>query len=202
MSPLEKNSREAFIRSFSSGFGAETDVRDYRGDLVISHDIPSGNELTLDELLQLAVTHKNESSLASLTLALNIKSDGLAGKMRAALAGFSTLEVFVFDMSVPDMRSYLGTEIPVFTRMSEVERDAVWIDCASGIWLDSFESNWFDVATVQALLARNKDVCIVSPELHGREHQSLWNKIKPIAEEPRLMICTDIPVAANLFFGC
>lgn len=36
---LEKNKFVAFERSFSMGFGTETDIRDFNGELVISHDI-------------------------------------------------------------------------------------------------------------------------------------------------------------------
>ena len=35
----EKNSTQAFKRSFGFKIGTETDIRDYRGELVISHDI-------------------------------------------------------------------------------------------------------------------------------------------------------------------
>ena len=38
--PAEKNTEEAFSRSFERGMGTETDVRDHRGELVISHDMP------------------------------------------------------------------------------------------------------------------------------------------------------------------
>ena len=37
----EKNKLVAFDYSFSLGFGTETDVRDFGGELVISHDIPN-----------------------------------------------------------------------------------------------------------------------------------------------------------------
>jgi glycerophosphoryl diester phosphodiesterase len=37
----EKNSPTALERSFSMGFGTETDFRDHLGDLVVAHDPPS-----------------------------------------------------------------------------------------------------------------------------------------------------------------
>ena len=39
----EKNQQVSFERSFSLGFGTETDIRDYKGELVISHDIADEN---------------------------------------------------------------------------------------------------------------------------------------------------------------
>jgi nucleoside-diphosphate-sugar epimerase len=35
----EKNTIQAFERSFEFGFGTETDIRDYKGELVISYDM-------------------------------------------------------------------------------------------------------------------------------------------------------------------
>ena len=45
----EKNKPIAFDRSFSLGFGTETDIRDYRGKLVISHDLADENSIQLSE---------------------------------------------------------------------------------------------------------------------------------------------------------
>ena len=114
----EKNSIAAFHRSFALGFGTETDVRDCAGQLVISHDMPTGNELSFDAFLQLADNYKSPSRL---TLALNIKSDGLVDPINEAVARYSGLDCFVFDMSIPDSRAYLESSLPVFMRMSEVE---------------------------------------------------------------------------------
>ena len=51
--PEEKNQEVAFSRSFDLGFGCETDLRDYGGEIVISHDMATGGELTFEKLLQL-----------------------------------------------------------------------------------------------------------------------------------------------------
>lgn len=110
----------------------------------------------------------------NLPLALNIKADGLAGMVKSTLAAFPELDAFVFDMAVPDMRAYFDCGIPVFTRMSEVEIQPCWLEQSSGIWLDSFGPTWFETGLVGDLLATGKRVCVVSPELHGREPKPLW----------------------------
>jgi hypothetical protein len=44
----EKNTKIAFERSFSLGFGTETDLmRDFGRKIVISHDMPRGGKMTL-----------------------------------------------------------------------------------------------------------------------------------------------------------
>ena len=194
--PEEKNKSHAFERSFKLNFGTETDIRDHCGRLVISHDISSGDELDFVALLDMA-----EKYSAGLTMALNIKSDGLVRLISQAIRTRNYLDCFVFDMSVPDMRAYLEAGVPVFTRMSEVERFPAWLDESDGVWLDSFNDQWYDLKTITDLLSLGKRVCIVSPELHMRDFYPTWQTIKPISEEHNLILCTDFPELAQSFFG-
>lgn len=191
--PNEKNSQSAFLRSLDLGFGLETDIRDCAGQLVISHDMPIGRELTFERLLRL---FKNRS----LPLALNIKADGLTAHITEALRTYQVADWFVFDMSVPDMRSYLDAGAPVFARMSEVEREPPWVSEVVGIWFDNFSGNGFDLNQIRRYLGEGKRVCIVSPELHGRPHKILWRAIESLADRDGLMLCTDYPEQAREFF--
>jgi hypothetical protein len=193
----EKNQRAAFIRSFELGFGTETDVRDLGGKIVISHDMPSGEELSLEEFLNIFRAH----APTPLPLALNVKSDGLAEALKWHLLQAKIGSAFVFDMSVPDMRGYLRSGLPVYTRMSEVEQDPPWLDKAVGVWLDSFEGEWYAPKLVEDLLARGKEVCIVSPELHGRLHAEAWSRLTHLADCKGLSLCTDLPEEAASVFG-
>jgi hypothetical protein len=190
----ERNQRVAFERSFSLGFGTETDIRDRSEQLVISHDAPKGDEMTAESVFAMP-------GAPQLTLALNIKADGLAAALVPLCRSRGLEDWFVFDMAVPDMRSYLALGAPVFTRMSEVEREPPWLERAAGVWLDAFESTWYDTAVIQGLLRSGKRVCVVSPELHGREAEATWALLRPLAAEPGLMICTDRPEQAAAFFG-
>jgi hypothetical protein len=191
--PEEKNTKIAFKRTFQLGFGTETDVRDCNEKIVISHDIPRGDELPLNDFLELAGD-------ANVLLALNIKADGLAGHISNVMRGFPDLEYFTFDMSVPDMRSYLDLGMPVYCRVSEVERDPPWLDECRGVWLDSFVKDWCKVADIERYLNLSKAVCVVSPELHGRPYEYLWNTIGALKNKKGLYLCTDYPEKAELFF--
>lgn len=197
-SVFEKNTTTAFNRSFSLEIGTETDVRDLNLNLVISHDLPTKNQLGFEKFLQMASLYSND--LLPLTLALNIKSDGLAIPIRRTIEAYRNLDCFVFDMSVPDMRSYFKAGIPVFTRMSEVEREPAWLDMSAGVWLDGFTSEWYGVNIVEELISLKKRVCIVSPELHGRPYLELWQKIKNLSVEQQILLCTDHPEEALDFF--
>jgi len=195
--PVEKNSEIAFSRSFSLGFGVETDVRDAKGSLVISHDMPKGGELSFDNLLEMAAAVIGSTPI---TIAVNVKADGLSRALSEKFVEFDQLDCFVFDMASPDMRSYFDAGIPVFTRMSEHEMAPVWLDRAAGVWLDAFDSEWYTPSVIEKLASRNKRVCIVSPELHGRSHLSLWESLRDLKIND-VMLCTDYPMAAQQFFS-
>jgi len=189
--PEEKNQEVAFHRSFDEGFGTETDIRDLAGKLVISHDIPTGGELRLEHLLTILGDR-------NLPLAINIKADGLVKPLVEAMKPVK--DWFVFDMSVPDMRGYLAAGVPVFTRMSEVERQPVWLEQSAGVWLDGFEGIWYDNALIESLIQQGKRVCVVSNELHKKEHLPLWKQLLPLAHHDLLLLCTDLPTEAEDFF--
>ena len=194
--PAEKNTIHAFQRSFALGFGTETDIRDLKGELVISHDMPTGDEIRFEEFLALASSYQH---INSLTLALNIKSDGLLAPLETILAKYKHLDIFVFDMSVPDSRSYLNSGLSTFMRMSEVEKTAAWLDQAEGIWLDGFTQHL--VRQHNALLnsEQRQKLCVVSPELHGRDQMELWPLLNSFTHYESLILCTDSPEKAAKF---
>jgi hypothetical protein len=190
----EKNSELAFRRSFSNDYGTETDVRDARGDLVISHGMPLGGEMTLEDFFKLP-------GATYLPLALNIKSDGIARFVLESVIRNKIENWFVFDMSVPDMKSYLELGCPVYCRMSEVEKIPAWFDRCTGIWLDSFGQEWYDARLITELLSTGKELCVVSSELHNRDNIDLWEMLLPFTSKSRITLCTDQPELATDYFN-
>jgi len=87
----EKNSIIAFKRAFDNGFGVETDVRDFKDEIVISHDIPSKNSKKLEELLTTL-----ESYSGDFKLALNVKSDGLSINLKRLIMSYNIQNYFFF----------------------------------------------------------------------------------------------------------
>lgn len=194
----ERNTLASFVRAFESGFGAEIDVRDAGGTLVVSHDPPHSASLFLDSVLdaQRRVDQR-------LPVAFNIKSCGIASALSRTLEEFGIADYFVFDMAVPDALDYVRRGMPAFTRASEHELEPAFYPLARGIWLDCFESDWIDAGVVASHLKAGKDVALVSPELHGRPHLEVWERW---AEIPRssgrnIYLCTDHPEAARELFG-
>ncbi len=195
----EKNKPVAFERSFLLSFGTETDIRDFQGELVISHDIADENSISAKVFFEIYNEYDN-----TLTLALNIKADGLQIKLKKLLEECNIKNYFVFDMSVPDGLQYLKDKVKVFTRVSEYEKEPSFYDEACGVWLDEFKGHWVDKETIKKHIKNNKQICIVSPDLHKREYKKEWQDYKDIEKElgiNNLMICTDYPEEAREFFS-
>lgn len=187
----EKNTKTAFERAFDNGFGIETDLRDIKGEIVISHNMPKGPEMTFEELLKL-LDGRN------LMLALNIKADGMADVIKSLLEKYNHKNYFTFDMSIPEMVYQHKIGLNVFSGQSDIMPNPVLFDKAKGIWLDCFNSDWFGEKEIREILNNGKQVCIVSPDLHKREYKSVWKKYKNISQ---IMICTDYPQDAKGYFN-
>lgn len=191
-SPEEQNKLCAIRAAFEEGFGVETDVRDCRGQIVISHNPPDGRESNFSACAELLYG-------LNLPLAINIKADGLARDLRKIYMEYRLSDFFVFDMSIPDMREQLLAGNPTFGRLSDVESQILWPDDISGIWLDSFGIFWYERELLDKLLNKYR-VCIVSEELHGRNNSRQWSMLLPLAKNNNLMLCTDRPLEARTFF--
>jgi len=193
----EQNTQSAIIHGLSNNFGIETDLRDFNGKLVISHDMPNFNTLRIETLLE-----KSKEIVVNQMFAFNIKSDGIVDLLRKIILKYDIKEYFVFDMSIPQTVAYKKANINFFIRQSEHERELSFYKDAKGIWLDCFNTDWFEVDLILEHLNNYKKVAIVSPELHEREYVNLWNKIKTksILTNDDVYLCTDFPQEARNFF--
>lgn len=199
----EWNTQEAFIRSFKAGFGTETDIRDFGGQIVVSHDIPRGDELDFADFL---IMYNNFGK--GLPLALNIKSDGLQVELAKYLSKYNIVNYFVFDMSIPETVGYFKSNLLYFVRQSEFEtitdyRSLLYAN-AAGVWLDELYESWIEQDILLNHLANGKTVGIVSPEIHGRDYLKKWSQYKEVSKDivtDKLILCTDLPEFARKFFA-
>lgn len=195
----EKNTATAFHRSFAKGYGTETDIRDCAGKLVISHDMPTGSELTFDDMLEIYLSYEQRPPLA-----LNVKADGLQAAIAETLSRLGITNYFMFDMSLPDTLGYLRQGLTTFLRASEYETPSSLLEQAQGIWLDGFTRLNLNSAQLAEWLSADKQVCIVSPELHRRSVDTEWAELKKLPDHilhnEQLILCTDIPEQAEEYF--
>jgi hypothetical protein len=193
----ERNTETAFRRSLAEGFGIETDLRDRNGEIVIAHDIGDAGSMSLRQFFDIYADYPERP-----TLALNIKADGLQDALSDLLRTYAINRYFVFDMSVPDLLGYRKRGLRYFGRISEYETDAILMKEAGGVWLDQFESDWVTGDTIGGYRRDGKEVCVVSPELHGRPHEASWGRYRKFAADTGqdFLLCTDFPTEARDFF--
>ena len=189
--PEEKNTLAAMRHSVAQGFGTETDVRDCLGRLVVAHDPAEGAEPAWEDVVGIF-------SGSRLPLAVNVKADGLSTKVADAFVG-TGVDWFAFDMSGPETFRFAKAGLPYFTRHSDIEPEPIMYDNAQGVWLDGFSGTWFDGNLIRRHLASRKRVCIVSPDLHGRDPMELWPHLGILPDEA--ILCTDVPDKASAFFA-
>jgi hypothetical protein len=179
---LPPNSSQALSAAFSNGFAVETDVRDYQGNLVVSHDpCIDPNAQHFDGLFD-----------SNKRIAINVKSDGLSDSIAQNLNTIRSSKSFIFDCSFPELLRYKRLGIPHAMRLSEYEKEMPWTP--DYIWLDAFDSDWWIKSEQVHELMKRIPTVIVSPELHKRDHRQVWEKTKGLRQSGiDVLICTDFP---------
>ena len=196
---IEKNSPKAIRMALDNGYGFESDIRDYDGDLVISHNIADSTCQKAKEVFQWLRDFRDIYAFA-----INIKADGLKYLLMDLIAQYKISNYFLFDMSIPQMIEFKEIGLRFFTRQSEVELHPTMYENACGVWLDSFwRTDWITEDLLKKYLNDGKEICLVSPELHGRyDYKKLWSKIKSFdISMDNIMLCTDYPDQAKEYFN-
>jgi len=195
--PEEQNTLQAFARSFALGFGTEVDFRDSEGDLVVSHDPARSGAISALEFLTLRQGYDPR-----LPVAINIKADGLQSLVKAALIKAGVSSYFLFDMSIPDAVKSHKQGLRIYARHSDIETKPVLYSESAGVWMDAFfDHDWITAPQITAHLDAGKEVCLVSPELHGRSPLAFWALLRStgLARREGLTLCTDRPEEARRF---
>jgi hypothetical protein len=143
--------------------GIEMDVR-IRGDrLVVAHD-PFEDGVDLHHWLD-----RYEHEL----LIVNVKEEGLERHVLPRLAARGVENFFFLDQSFPFlMRTLRGGESRCAVRVSEyesVETALALAGKAQWVWVDGFHGFPLSASTARALKDAGYRMCLVSPELHGRD---------------------------------
>lgn len=199
---IEQNTLIAFNRAIRFGFGIELDIRDCRGRIVVSHDLPSGKEKGFEIILKELT---RELGFKKALLAVNIKSDGLENKLASLFKKYKIQKnSFVFDMSIPSQYifSQFYKKVYFASRYSDIEKNPVLYQAAKWIWLDELEKPWINNKVIIRHVKNGKLVCIVSPELHKRPYLKAWREYRLLPEKisQKTYVCTDFPILADKFF--
>lgn len=194
---VKSNSPQALRSALEMGFGFESDLRDYCGELVISHDIAGATCQKAEEIFQWLREFHDQYCFA-----VNIKADGVKELLTEGLERHQIKNYFTFDMSATQMIEFRQQGLVYFTRQSEIEPVPIMYKDAAGVWIDGFyNDDWITAELLNQHIACGKTTCIVSPDLHKRPHLDFWRRLLRFdVDFDKVMLCTDFPLdAANVF---
>ena len=190
----EKNTVMSITKAIRMGISIETDIRDFNGEIYISHD-PIKNPESLISLKELLEIHEKYNSKS--LLFLNIKSDGLYNLIYNndyVIKNFC----YFFDMSFPELVQYSKRGYNFLTRISDLETLSNTQPLSKGKWIDSFyDFKWFFNSNI--LIEKNQINVFVSPELHKHDHLEFWNYLSQLNID--FYLCTDLIEEASDFFN-
>lgn len=143
----------------------EFDIRDSNGKLIIQHDALKDGIIFEDFLPYV----KNRFSI------INIKSEGIEYKILELLKQHEINNYFLLDCSVPMIyKLSKNGEKNIAVRFSEFESlESVlkWKNIVKWVWVDCFYSYILTKESEKVLHGNGFKICIVSPELQGRENE-------------------------------
>jgi hypothetical protein len=171
-------------------YGVEVDIRSEGNRLIIHHDPLVGGE-SFDEWIN-AYRHG--------TLILNVKEEGLENQLISIMKSKGITDFFFLDQSFPFLVKWARAgERRCAVRVSEFESnetaltlsgkiDWVWVDCFTHFSLSEIEAKQLKEAGFK--------LCIVSPELQGRDAVVEIPKLALLLKERHIKadaVCTKRP---------
>jgi hypothetical protein len=171
-------------------YGVEVDIRSYGDKLIIHHDSFIEGE-SFDAWI---ATYRHG------TLILNVKEEGLESRLISLMQKYGIDDYFFLDQSFPFLVKWAKAgEHRCAVRVSEFESIDTALTLASKVdwvWVDCFTHFPLSHKDVQRLKNAKFKLCLVSPELQGRNAESeiplLAKKLNELAIEADA-VCTKRP---------
>lgn len=143
-------------------YGVELDVRDYGEDLILSHD-PFSNGEKFEEYLK---HYKHR------TMIVNVKSERIEHRIIELLEKYNIKDYFFLDSSIPMIYLLSNNGNNNFAvRFSEIEPIELTLalkNRVKWVWVDCFSKLPINKDNYRILKASGLKLCLVSPELQGR----------------------------------
>jgi hypothetical protein len=167
-------------------YGVEIDLRDFGDRLVLQHDPFSDGEDFSDWLA--AYRHR--------FLILNIKSERIERRVLELVKQHGIEDYFLLDCSLPMIYALVAQgESRIAVRFSEwepVEAALALAGKVRWVWVDCFTRLPFD-DTSYAKLRAEFQLCVVSPELQGRDAAEIARFAEQLRRYPCDAVCTKRP---------
>ncbi|MGB5692799.1 MAG: hypothetical protein WBM43_09360 [Flavobacteriaceae bacterium] len=156
--------RVSDLQELSVDFGVEIDLRDHpNGHIHIAHD-PFEEGESFEDYLK-AYRHG--------TMILNVKSERIEFKILELLKKYAIKEYFFLDSSFPMIHTLVSRgERNIALRFSEfegIDTPRNMMGKINWIWVDCFTKLPIDFERYSELKEMGYKICLVSPELQGRD---------------------------------
>ena len=171
-------------------YGIEVDIRSDGNRLIIHHDPCVGGE-SFDEWIN-AYQHG--------TLILNVKEEGLEPHLIALMKTKGIADYFFLDQSFPFLVKWSNAgEHRCAVRVSEFESIETALTLAGKVewvWVDCFTHFPLSEQDAKRLKDSGFKLCLVSPELHGRDAKVEILQLASLLKEKKIVadaVCTKRP---------
>ena len=182
------------IRSSNLIHGVECDIRFRRGIPYLNHDVdPQSGGIELSQAIQY---------LRDKFIILNIKETGNETELVHLCLAQRAIPL-VLDAPMPAIKKLYDNDLGhcVMWRVSEYEylnEKTLRFFPPSWIWLDSFHDFWFDQPNCERTYWGDASICLVSPELQGRDPSFSACSASEFLHRNRISaVCTKLP---DLYF--
>ena len=176
----------AELQATPASYGVEIDLRSWGTRLILQHE-PFRNGTDFADWLRY-YCHK--------TLILNIKEEGIEYRVKEMLQRFQIEDYFFLDLSFPALVKMMKAgEKRVAVRFSEYEALQTALGMAGKVqwvWVDCFSRMPLQKQTYR-LLAPHFKLCLVSPELLGRDAAEIKDYKRMLAPFRLDAVCTKRP---------
>ncbi len=171
------------LKATPSKYGIEVDIRSYGSRLVVSHEV-FVDAVNFEEWVR-HYTHK--------ILILNIKEEGIEYHVKDIVESHGITNYFFLDLSFPFLVKMINTgESRVAVRFSEyesIETALALVGKVDWVWVDYFTKMPL-TSTAYETLSKYFKICLVSPELLGKDFQEI-NVCKKLISSFRFdAVCT------------
>ncbi|ALN55898.1 hypothetical protein GLE_0540 [Lysobacter enzymogenes] len=180
----------AELRATPADLGIELDLRSRGEELIVHHDAFADGERFEDWLA--GFRHR--------TLILNVKEEGLEDRLIALMRERGIEDYFFLDQSFPFLvRTAHRGESRCAVRVSEFESIDTALSLAGRIqwvWVDCFTRFPLDAAQARRLQDAGLKLCLVSPELQGRDAGSEIPALRALLAREGIVaeaVCTKEP---------
>jgi hypothetical protein len=178
------------LNTTRKNYGVEVDIRSHGDQLIIHHDPFVDGELFDDWI----------SAYQHGTLILNVKEEGLEGRLISLMQAHGIEDYFFLDQSFPFLVKWAKAgEHRCAVRVSEFEAIETALTLAGKVdwvWVDCFTRFPLSYEDAQRLKIAGFKFCLVSPELQGRDAETEIPQLMQLLDERDIQadaVCTKRP---------